>query len=132
MYLLDTDTCIFIIKGEKNALQRYRNEGPKTVFISAITYHELLFGALHSVAVEKHLARVELLIGPLTILPFIKKTATLSSTIKQNLAAKGNLIGPLNTLIAATAMEHDLILVTGNTKEFTRVPDLKVENWLKP
>ena len=130
MFLLDTDTCIFLAKGYVRAVERLAEEGPSTVFVSSISYHELLYGALHSAAVEKHLRRVEILTEPLTILPFTKRTSERSSGIKQELAAIGMQIGPLDTLIAGHALEHGLTLVTGNSREFKRVPNLRLEDWV--
>ena len=65
----------------------------------------------------------------MTVLPFTQASAGYSSQIRQDLAAAGHSIGALDTLIAGHAIEHDLILVTGNTSEFSRVRGLTVESW---
>jgi tRNA(fMet)-specific endonuclease VapC len=129
MFLLDTDTCIRFMKGVPKVRERFQNHGPMTVFLSAISYHELLYGARHSGAVQRHLLAVEEFVAPLTVLPFTQSSAGYSSQVRQNLAATGQSIGPLDILIAGHAIEHELTLVTGNTSEFSRVRGLVLESW---
>ena len=130
MLLLDTDTCIHFMKGEPEVIANFAKHGPWTVFLSAISYHELLYGALHSAAVQRHLRVVAEFIAPLTVLPFTMSSADHSSQVRQDLAATGQMIGPLDTLIAGHALEHHLTLVTGNTGEFLRVSGLRLEKWI--
>lgn len=129
MFLLDTDTCIHFMKGRREVIANFARQGPGTVFLSVISYHELLYGALHSGAVERHLAVVAEFVAPITILPFTPASARRSSQVRQELAAIGTPIGPLDTLIAGHALEHDLTLVTGNIDEFSRVHALVAESW---
>lgn len=129
MFLLDTDTSILFMKGRPEVIDHFREHGPNDVFLSCISYHELLYGALHSGAVQRHLLAVEEFILPLTLLPFTQSSAVFASRIRQNLAAAGQTIGALDTLIAGHAFEHDLTLVTGNTREFSRVQGLRLETW---
>jgi len=129
MFLLDTDTCIRFMKGDPEVLEHFQSHGPQTVLLSAISYHELLYGALHSGAVQRHLRALEEFVAPLTVLPFTQSSAGYSSQVRQDLSAAGQSIGPLDTLIAGHAIEHDLTLVTGNTGEFSRVRGLLVETW---
>jgi tRNA(fMet)-specific endonuclease VapC len=130
MFLLDTDTSILFMKGNPAAVAHFRKQGPSSVFLSSISYHELRYGALHSGAVQRHLRAVGDFVAPLTVLPFTQSSAEYSSRVRQDLAAAGQAIGPLDTLIAGHALEHGLILVTGNTSEFSRVPGLLLETWL--
>ena len=129
MFLLDTDTCIHFMKGRKEVIANFAKYGPASVFISAISYHELLYGALHSGAVERHLSVVAAFVAPLMVLPFTEISAGRSSQVRQDLAALGKSIGPLDTLIAGHALEHGLVLVTGNADEFSRVAGLVMESW---
>lgn len=110
-------------------LAHFAKHGPATVFLSAISYHELLYGALNSAAVQRHLGVVAEFVAPLTVLPFTSTSADHSSRVRQELAASGQAIGPLDTLIAGHALEHQLALVTGNAREFSRVNGLRLENW---
>ena len=129
MFLLDTDTSIHFMKGQPEMLAHFAKHGPGTVFLSSISYHELLYGALHSGAVQRHLAVVAEFVAPLTLLPFTQASARYSSQVRQDLAAIGQPIGPLDTLIAGHALEHQLTLVTGNSNEFSRVQGLVLANW---
>lgn len=129
MFLLDTDTSILFMKGKPEVVANFAKHGPGTVFLSAISYHELLYGALHSGAVQRHLAVIAEFVAPLTVLPFTQASAGHSSEVRQDLAARGKTIGPLDTLIAGHALEHQLTLVTGNTREFSRVRGLAVVSW---
>lgn len=110
-------------------LAHFAKHGPATVFLSAISYHELLYGALHSTSVQRHLGVVAEFVAPLTVLPFTSASADHSSLVGQELAESGQAIGPLDTLIAGHALEHQLALVTGNAREFSRVNGLRLENW---
>lgn len=129
MFLLDTDTCIHILKARTKVIEHFENSDPNNVFLSSITYHELLYGALHSAAVEKNKRSLENFIHPLNVLPFTRQSAIRSSSVREALAAIGKPIGPLDNLIAGHALEHGLIVVTNNTREFSRVEKLELENW---
>jgi tRNA(fMet)-specific endonuclease VapC len=117
------------MKGRPGVLAHFAKHGPGTVFLSAISYHELLYGALHSAAVQRHLGVVAEFVAPLTVLPFTPASADHSSRVRQDLAAAGQAIGPLDTLIAGHALEHELALVTGNVREFSRLSGLRLEDW---
>ena len=129
MFLLDTDTSIHFMKGKPEVIANFAKHGSGTVFLSAISYHELLCGALHSGAVQRHLSVVAKFIAPLTVLPFTHVSAGHSSQVRQDLAVIGQPIGPLDTLIAGHALEHQLTLVTGNTDEFSLVHGLQLASW---
>ena len=129
MFLLDTDTSMHFMRGRPGVLAHFAKHGPGTFFLSAISYHELLYGALHSAAVQRHLGVVAEFVAPITVLPFISASADHSSRVRQELAESGQAIGPLDTLIAGHALEHQLALVTGNAREFSRVNGLRLENW---
>ncbi len=75
IFLLDTDTCILFMKGRPQVLANFGKHGPGTVFLSAISYHELLYGALHSGAVQKHLAVVAGFVAPIPVLSFHQASA---------------------------------------------------------
>jgi len=130
MFLLDSDISIFFMKGHAGVRAHFAKYGPATIFLSSVSYHELLYGALHSSAVERHLSAVAAFVAPLTILPFTSSAAEYSSRVRQDLAACGKTIGPLDTLIAGHALEHQLTLVTANTGEFSRVPGLALVSWI--
>ncbi|MEM6910238.1 MAG: PIN domain-containing protein [Verrucomicrobiota bacterium] len=129
MVLLDTDTCIDILRAEPAVLERFAALLGKTAFLSSISYHELRYGALHSSSPERHLLALATFLEPLQVLPFTVTSARVSAEISEELTRKGKRIGPLDTLIAGHAREHALTLITGNTQEFGRVLGLRLEDW---
>ena len=129
MRLLDTDTAIRIMRKQPEFIKKFIGLSPDTVFISVISFHELHYGSLRSQNPAKKLAALEDLTRCLKILPFKPSSAKCSATIRESLATKGIPIGALDTLIAGHALEHELTLVTGNIREFSRVNGLTLENW---
>jgi tRNA(fMet)-specific endonuclease VapC len=97
------------------------------IAIPVIVMHEIAFGAYKSSKTEQHLRNFENL--GLSKVDFTEDDALCSGKIRAHLAARGTPIGANDTLIAAQALTRDLILVTHNTREFARVPDLKLEDW---
>lgn len=128
IYLLDTDVCIALIKGQHGIQERIRDIDPMDIKISDITLAELYFGAYKS-GREKHFDDVRKIYALFESYPIqhLRKYGELRWMLEQ----KGMKIGDMDMFIAATALEEDLILVTGNTDHFYRIPDLKIENWIK-
>lgn len=130
-YLLDTNTCIYIMrKSSPNILERFRKEAPTNVIISSITLAELTFGMEKSSRVKENLAALKNFLQPFEVANFDGPAAEVYGRIRFELERKGTPIGPLDTLIAAHALSLGITLVTNNLKEFKRVSRLKVENWL--
>jgi len=132
MYLLDTNICIYIIKKKPvDVLKTLKTKSKKDIYISSITIAELEYGIAKSQFPEKNkIALIEFL-SIFNILPFDDNDAVDFGKIKKELEKKGNIIGPMDLLLAAQAKSKKLILVTNNTKEFERVEGLKIENWLQ-
>ena len=132
-YLLDTNTCIYIIKRSlDHVYQRFRALRVGDIGISAITYCELQYGVANSTKpAENQLALTEFL-GPLEVLDFPSAAALLYGSISAHLQRAGTPIGNYDLLLAAHARHEGLTLITNNTKEFKRVPHLKIENWIEP
>jgi tRNA(fMet)-specific endonuclease VapC len=130
MFLLDSDTCIHVLRARQPHIARFADMEPGTAYISAITYHELYYGALHAGSTkDRHLKSLGDFVVQLVILPFTPSSSKCSAEVRESLTARGTPIGPLDTLIAGHALEHELTLVTGNTREFSRVEGLPLENW---
>ncbi len=130
-YLLDTDTCIYILNGPTPTLRaRFEKEGAADLGISTLTEAELCYGALHSSKPEKNRERVEILTAPFVKLPFDSEAAAAFAPIKEDLMRRGKPIGVIDTLIAAIAKSRRLVLVTHNLKHFRQIPDLAVEDWV--
>lgn len=131
-YLLDTNICIYIIKQKPTKVFK-RFEGLKigTVAISSITLAELQYGIMKSTSLKKNQEALEKFLTPLEIVDFNFPATVTYGKIRSELEKKGTPIGPLDTLIAANALSLDMTLVTNNEKEFERIPNLKIENWVK-
>jgi tRNA(fMet)-specific endonuclease VapC len=130
-YLLDTNTCIYIInKKPPSAVDKIRSKHPDEVSISTITIAELEYGVYRSKhADQNRIALLEFLV-PFVILDFDQSAAAVYGSVRASLERKGTPIGPMDLLLAAQALSQQLILVTNNEKEFRRVAALRIENWI--
>ncbi|WP_089723788.1 type II toxin-antitoxin system VapC family toxin [Candidatus Thiosymbion oneisti] len=131
MYVIDTNTLIYFFKGIGNVPKRFFEVSPKEIAIPSIVLYELEYGIAKSTSPGKRQAQLKELCSLVEILPFGDEEARLSAAIRANLEKKGTPIGAHDILIAGTALANQGILVTNNTKEFSRVSKLKLENWYK-
>ncbi len=132
-YLLDTNICIYIINEKPDKVLRKFEQYPVHEFgISSITHAELQYGVEKSKNKNTNQDALDEFLLPLTILPFHgKKLGTFYGKIRASLESKGNTIGPLDMLIAAHVLSLDLTIISNNIKEFSRIPNLKCENWIR-
>ena len=129
-YLLDTNICIYLINDRpKKVLAHFKRHLLEDIGISSITASELAFGVAKS-ASSKNSAALEAFLLPLNVVDYDAGAAMIYGDIRAKLEKQGKTIGPLDMLIAASALSRQLILVTNNEKEFRRISKLKVENWL--
>ena len=129
-YLLDTNICITLINERpKKVLAHFKRHSLEDIGISSITASELAFGVAKS-ASSKNSAALEAFLLPLNVVDYDAGAAMIYGDIRATLEKQGKTIGPLDMLIAASALSRQLILVTNNEKEFRRISKLKVENWL--
>jgi len=105
-----------------------RTFGVEDVAIPAIVALELTFGALRS-SKPTESARVADFLSDFVVVPFGGPAVTKAAEIRFDLTRRGLMIGPYDLLIAATALAHDLTLVTHNVREFSRVQGLRIEDW---
>ena len=127
-YLLDTDTCIALLKKMPSVIRHLREVGVHNCKISDITIAELYFGAIKS-GNPKHrndVNQITSLFESYSIHYLLQY-----AEIRWQLESKGQKIGDMDMFIAATTLEEDLILVTGNTDHFSRIEGLKIENWME-
>lgn len=130
MYLLDTDTLIYILKRRPPAVaSRFEKLSPEDVAVSVVTLAELLFGAEKSREPAEARRAVERVAEVLRVVPFDDDAARAYGKLRSRLEKRGTPIGALDTLIAAHALSLRATLVTNNTREFSRVPGLRLENW---
>jgi tRNA(fMet)-specific endonuclease VapC len=130
-YMLDTNICIYLIKKQPvNVIKKFRSLGLDDICISSITFAELMYGVEKSQHHQKNKLALEEFILPLTIASFDENASRHYGSIRSHLEKKGTPIGSLDLMIAAHAQAINSILVTNNVKEFSRVPKLKIENWV--
>lgn len=130
-YYLDTNICIYFLKGKSSEIQnKLTKVNPNRIKIPSIVKAELLLGALKSNQVKKNREIVLDFLNPLEIIPFDDGASEIYSEIRSNLERHGQPLGPNDLIIASTVVSKNGILVTNNEKEFSRVPSLKIENWL--
>ncbi len=129
-YLLDTNICIHFFRGDNNLIEILQNVGVENCAISEITLAELYFGAENSKNPQKNFQLIDLLSKQIIILPILEAIPEYAKQ-KVKLRRKGEMISDFDLLIATTAIAHDLVMVTENVKEFKRVKNIKIENWMK-
>jgi tRNA(fMet)-specific endonuclease VapC len=128
--MLDTNICIYIIRQKPaEVLKRFLEYQPGDIGISSITLSELHYGVAKSQHVEKNAHALEEFIVPLDVLPYDEGAALAYGTLRASLEKAGTPIGSMDMLIAAHAVSSGLPLVTNNTREFTRVPELTIIDW---
>lgn len=132
-YLLDTNICVLLIRQKSPQVLTQLTSHPITdIGISAVTVAELQYGVQKSSRPAQNQQALDQFLLPLTIIAFDENDAVAYGQIRANLEAEGLPTGALDTLIAAQAVQHNLILVTNNVREFARVPGLAIEDWAKP
>ena len=128
MKLLDTDTCIGLLKGDSAVVAAWRSCEDQCALPSMVV-GELYYGAYKSTVSEDELKRVDMF---LEIFPEIrpsKRSMRRFGEIKANLERKGTRLADADIIIASTAIEEGIPLVTGNVKHYSRIEDLAIENW---
>lgn len=129
MLTLDTNICIGLLRGERSLVERLSILQPGDVAISSIVRAELLYGARNSGKVSANLKRLEAFFAPLILHPFDERAADQYGILRAQLRKSGRPVGGNDMLIAATALAHDAILVTRNSREFAQLAGLRVEEW---
>jgi tRNA(fMet)-specific endonuclease VapC len=129
IYLLDTNTCIQYLTGRNpNVARRLQRQKRSDIVLCDIVKLELYYGA-KSQRQQRNLELLKEFFQEFVSLPFDGNIAKICGQIRAQLSALGTPIGPLDLQIAAIASYHNLILVTHNTREFSRVDSLKLEDW---
>lgn len=131
LYLVDTNICTYIIKQQPlQVLEKFRRFSIGEVGISSVSVAELQFGVARSSNISRNQEALELVLISLSVVPFDHAAAVLYGHLRHRLEQKGLPIGPFDTLIAAHALQLNLTLVTNNLRKFSRVPGLRLENWV--
>ena len=131
MYMLDTNICIYVLKKHSNKL-RHKFKAIKDICISSVTYGELCFGIENgnNNLKEERWRQLDIFTQRLLIEPWDENAARHYGSIRAQLKKEGTPIGNNDLLIAAHARSINAVLVTNNVREFNRVPNLTVENWV--
>lgn len=129
MYLLDTNTLIYFFKGVGNVGKNLLSHSPKEIFVPSIVIYELEVGIAKSSLPKKRTQQLSTLLEQITIIDFGTKEAKNAASIRATLEQSGQPIGPIDILIAGCAKANGLTLVTHNTKEFSRVDNINLEDW---
>lgn len=129
-YLLDTDTLIYWLKGNKAIEEKALTVGLEHLGYAIISHAELCFGAYNSAQKDKNLLAIQTVNKKLALVNFSVKSAQLFGMIKADLKQQGNIILDADIMIAAIALSNELVLVTNNEKHFARIPNLSIENWV--
>ena len=131
IYLLDSNICIYIIKkSPRKAVEHIKSLDPSQVRLSSISLGELEYGVSKSKDREKNRIALIDFISAFDIVPFDDNDAEIYGLIRADLERKGTIIGSYDMQIAAQAISKNLILVTNNVREFSRVNGIKLENWI--
>jgi tRNA(fMet)-specific endonuclease VapC len=131
MFLLDTNICIYIINNNPRAVvERIKTYKPSQIKLSSISIGELEYGVSKSKNREKNRTGLIDFVSAFDILPFDDSDAEVFGIIRADLEKRGKVIGSYDMQIAAQAIRNDLILVTNNTREFERINELKLDNWV--
>lgn len=128
-YLLDSNILIYFFKNTGAVRARLEQKRDDEIQLCTPVIWEILSGTLKSQNPSTQLARLQAVQKRFAVLPFDLPSANAAAKIRANLELSGNPIGPVDTLIAGIAVANNLTVVTRNTREFSRIPDLKVENW---
>lgn len=129
-YMLDTNIVIYTIKNRPAEVKASFKRFKGSMCVSTVTVGELVYGAERSSNPEKNLEVIEGMLARVTVLPYEEKDAVHFGQIRAELLSIGKPIGPYDMMIAAHARSKGLVLVTNNTREFERVPGIRLDNWV--
>ena len=129
MHLLDTNTLIYFFKGQGRVAERLLTMAPSALGVPAPVLYELEYGLARSNAPEKRRTQLAEFLRSARLIDFDANCAQAAGKLRAELEFAGQPIGPLDGLIAGTALAHGATLVTHNTREFARIAGLRLEDW---
>lgn len=129
-YLLDTDICVFFLKGKFGIKDKVKEVGINTCYISEVTIAELTFGAYYSTNFNKHIEEIKEIESLFRVIP-IYDAIPVYGKEKARLRKEGFLIPDFDLLIGATSIVNNFIIVTNNEQHLSRMASINIENWTK-
>lgn len=129
MYLLDTDTIIYNLKGHPAVEKNLRQHFHDSIKISVITLTELYYGAYKSQKVASNLAKIKTIENSMEVIPLGKELVEIFGIHKAKLEKTGTRLDDFDLILACCALAHNLVVVTNNVKHFQRIEGLKIANW---
>lgn len=129
MTLLDSNILIHCLKDREPAASRFRGAAPSEIAIPAIVAYELEYGTL-KVSGPQRRRILDQMLNALEVVPFNRQAAREAARVRVELEQRGVVVGPLDLLIAGTALSRGDILATNNVKEFARIKGLRLEDWM--
>jgi len=130
IFLPDTNACITLLRQrDQRLIARWKSVNVTDIVLCSITVYELRYGAQRSSDPSAEHAKLDLFLSPFTSLPFDDPCARRCAEVRAELEAIGQVIGPHDLQIAAIALQHRLTLVTHNSREFSRITGLQLEDW---
>ena len=130
--MLDTNICIYIIKNKPSYIRdKFKEFDIGDLSLSSITVSELYYGVYKSEYIEKNLLALNNFLKPFNIVDYDLNASIEYGKIRASLEKIGRVIGGLDMQIAAHAKSLDMTLITNNTKEFERIDNLVIDNWIK-
>lgn len=131
MFLLDTDTIIYSLKGNEAIIENIKLNSDAPKAISVITYGELIYGAEKSQKKHENLAKIYRIAELFPVIDISKSVMESFGELKADLSKDGIVVDDFDLVIASTAMSMGYCIVTNNTRHFSKIPDLQFTNWLK-
>src|SRR5215471_3278640 len=129
-FLPDTNACIALLRQRSSRLiARWQSVKVSDIVMCSVVVYELRYGAERSSDPARGHAKLDLFLSPFASLPFDDRCARTCAEIRAELERTGRVIGPHDLQIAAIALRHGLTLITHNTREFSRIPGLKLDDW---
>jgi tRNA(fMet)-specific endonuclease VapC len=132
MYLLDTDTIIYALKGDRHVVRRFEEKVAQPKAVSVITYGELFFGAMKSSSQHANLAKVRRVAELFPVVEVSRAIMETCGSLKADLEHRGKVVDDFDLVIASTALVLNYTLVTNNERHYRHIPGLRVENWARP
>jgi tRNA(fMet)-specific endonuclease VapC len=130
IYLPDTNACITLLRQKHPALiARWRAVKPSDIVLCSVVVYELRYGAERAINPTIEHAKLDFFLSPFVSMPFDDACALRCAKIRRGVDRVGTPIGPHDLQIAAIALEHNLTLVTHNTREFNRIGGLNLDDW---